>query len=84
MSALAGAAIYNKLKPSARDLVANVHEYMRDVLWKLTTDVVLAFPRLQTVMKALVDAHTSQMQIGLYILVMMLLYDTLASTLCIF
>lgn len=37
-------------------LVQSVHEYMEDVLWKLTEGVATAFPRLQTAITALVQA----------------------------
>ncbi|KAL3151207.1 hypothetical protein ABBQ38_013050 [Trebouxia sp. C0009 RCD-2024] len=48
-------AIYSNLKPSAKDLVHNVHKYMEEVLWKLIEDVAEAFPRLKAAMKALVQ-----------------------------
>lgn len=50
---LAVAAIHSNLKPSAKDLVHNVHKYMEEVLWKLIEDVADAFPRLKAAMKAL-------------------------------
>lgn len=53
---LAVAAIYSNLKPSARNLVGDVHKYMEEVLWKLTEDVAYAFPRLKAAMKALVSS----------------------------
>lgn len=53
---LAVAAIYSNLKPSAKDLVHNVHKYMEEVLWKLIEDVAEAFPRLKAAMKALVTS----------------------------
>ena len=78
MPELAGAAIYNNLEPSARGLVTKVHEYMEEVLWKLTEDVVHAFPRLQAAMKALVNAHTSRLET----FVILLLDNILVSMLC--
>ena len=50
------AAIYSNLKPSARDLVGDVHKYMEEVLWKLTEDVACAFPCLKAAIKALVSS----------------------------
>ncbi|DBA70035.1 TPA: hypothetical protein ACH3X2_012332, partial [Trebouxia sp. C0005] len=49
------AEVYSNLKPSAKDLVQNLHKYMADVLWKLTESTFAAFPRLQTAIKALIQ-----------------------------
>ena len=50
------AEVHSTLEPSAKDLVDKVHEYMETVLWRLTKDVAVAFPRLQNAIKALVFA----------------------------
>lgn len=52
--AIAAAAVYSNLKPSAKDLVHDVHKYMEEVLWTLVEDVANSFPRLKAAMKALV------------------------------